>query len=172
MEFDDIISVSGKPGLYKILKAGNSGYIVQELRGSKKLVLGNQHRVSFLKEISLYTTSTEGSVPIQVLYEKIQKDPGLLPEKISDSLPAPRDAFGTGKQGGKDLYAPLKRLLPDFDAERIYPSDLKKFFKWYQVLIELDPKMDFSMKKENKKVKGDKEAKEKKKETNPEKKKQ
>ena len=136
MDFDDIISVSGKPGLYKVLKAGNSGYIVQELLGNKKLVLGNQHRVSFLKEISLYTTTTEGSVSIRELYKKIQKDPGLLPEKISDP--------------NSDLFASLEKIMPNFDAEKIYLSDLKKFFNWFNVLVGLEPNMDFNLKDDKK----------------------
>ena len=132
MKFEEIITVAGKPGLFRILKASKNGYIAENLDGSKKkLVLGNQHRVSFLQEISLYTNDAEGSVAISDLFQKIKDDNSLAVENPSDP--------------SLDLYDSLSKILPEYDEERIYPSDLKKFFTWYNLLIKLNPEMDFKV---------------------------
>ncbi len=138
MKFDEIITIAGKPGLFKIIKASKNGYIVEELEGKgKKLALGAHHRVSFLKEISMYTTTGEGSVPIQELYEKLQKEPSLMPEGDLKSEEV--------------LFSALGEILPDFDSERIYLSDLKKFYSWFNTLVGLDETMDFSSEEESEK---------------------
>lgn len=130
MKFEEIITVSGKPGLFKILKASKTSYIVEELNEKpKRLVLGNQHRISFLKEISLYTNTADGSVPIQELYEKMKADNTLVPDPKSSSE--------------EELFGFLERLLPEFDAERIYHSDLKKFYSWFKKLSTFAPDMDY-----------------------------
>ncbi len=130
MKFEEIITVAGKPGLFRILKASKNGYIAENLDGTKKkLVLGNQHRVSFLQEISLYTNDAEGSVAISDLFQKIKDNSSLVVENPSDP--------------SIDLYECLSKILPEYDDERIYPSDLKKFFSWYNLLISINPEMDF-----------------------------
>jgi hypothetical protein len=123
--FDDIVSVAGKGGLFKILKPTKTGYIVEELNDSKKkMVLGPNHRVSLLKEISIYTTDTEGAVPLNLVFEKIR-------EKHGQKLPcAPKDDSGT-------LFSFLGDILPEFDAEKVYHSDVKKLVSWYNLLSEI-----------------------------------
>ncbi len=137
MKFEEIITVSGKSGLFKILKANQNAYIVEEINDKpKRLVLGNQHRISFLKEISLYTTTSEGSVPIQELYNKMNQDPDLVPDE--------------GAVSEQDLFTFLGNLLPEYDADRIYHSDLKKFYSWFKKLKTLVPDLDYSSEEEEK----------------------
>ncbi|SHN19790.1 hypothetical protein SAMN04488057_11039 [Cyclobacterium lianum] len=121
MEFKDIATVSGKPGLYKILKPSRSGVILESLDDKKgKLVVGAAQRVSLLSEISIYTLTEEGATPLKEVLVKIEEE------------------FGgdTGLEGAdKDEYqAFMKHILPEFDADRVYASDVKKLISWYHII--------------------------------------
>jgi len=121
MEFKDIATVSGKPGLYKVLKPSRSGVILESLDDKKgKLVVGAAQRVSLLSEISIYTLTEEGASPLQDIMFKIEK------EFQGD----------TGLEGAdKEEYESfMKHILPEFDEERVYASDVKKLINWYHIL--------------------------------------
>jgi len=129
MEFSDIASISGKGGLFKILKPGKSGVILESMDAEKtKVVAGATHRVSVLHEISIYTTTKEGTVPLADVLRKIHAqfsgDPGL----DAESSPAELRAF-------------LKSVLPEFDEQRVYVSDIKKMVKWYGILLKEAPEV-------------------------------
>ena len=129
MEFSEIASVSGKSGLYKILKPGKSAVVLEALDASKtKVVAGATHRVSVLNEISIYTTTKEGTVPLSDVVKKINvqfgADLGVDPES-----------------GPNELRAFLKSVLPEFDAQRVYVSDIKKLVKWYGILLKEAPEV-------------------------------
>ncbi len=131
LNFDEIVSIAGKGGLYKILKPTKNGYIVEELKESrKKLVLGSNHRVSLLKEISIYTTDTEGAVALREVYAEIQK-------KYKIELPV--DA----KEDSDALFSFLKEVVPNFDSEKVYQSDVKKLVSWYGIITQEDPEISF-----------------------------
>jgi len=121
MEFKDIATVSGKPGLYKVLKPSRSGVILESLDDKKgKFVVGAAQRVSLLSEISIYTLTEEGASPLQDIMFKIEK------EFQGD----------TGLEGAdKEEYESfMKHILPEFDEERVYASDVKKLINWYHIL--------------------------------------
>ncbi|MEQ8361025.1 MAG: DUF5606 domain-containing protein [Cytophagales bacterium] len=131
LNFDEIVSVAGKGGLYKILKPTKNGYIVEELNDSrKKMVLGPNHRVSLLKEISIYTTDQEGAIPLKDVYEKIKS-------KFSDALPV------SSKDDSNALFSFLGGVVPEFDADKVYHSDVKKLVAWYSIILEEDPGISF-----------------------------
>jgi len=122
MKFEDIASVAGKGGLFKILKPSKSGVILESLDAKKsKLVVGADSRVSILSEISIYTYSEEGSEPLETVMKKIHSefdgDTGL--DKNSDP---------------DELKSFLKHILPDYDEDRVYVSDIKKLIAWYNNL--------------------------------------
>jgi hypothetical protein len=122
MNFKDIATVAGKPGLYKIIKPTRSGVILEALDEKKsKLVAGMSMRVSILNDISIYTLSEEGAEPLESVMKKIeanfQGDTGV-------------DASATDSE----LRAFLKSVLPDFDQDRVYVSDIKKLNAWYQII--------------------------------------
>lgn len=128
MEFKDIATVSGKPGLYKILKPSRSGVILESLDDKKgKMVVGAAQRVSLLSEISIYTLTEEGSTSLKDVLIKIEK------EFEGD----------TGLEGAdKDEYqAFMKHILPEFDADRVYASDVKKLISWYHILRKECPEV-------------------------------
>lgn len=115
MEWKDIAAVSGKGGLYKVIKPSRSGVLLESLDEKKnRLVAGATQRVSILKEISIYTTDAEGTVALCDLMRKIKAELG------SD--------LGVEPQADKDeLLAFLGRVLPQFDPERVYASDVKRW---------------------------------------------
>jgi len=133
-EFKEIATVSGKPGLYKILKPSRSGVLLESMDEKKnKLVVGANHRVSVLSEISIYTLTEEGATPLEDIMITIEKefegDTGLAPDADND-----------------EYKAFLKHVLPEYDEERVYVSDIKKLINWYKIIRQYEP--DLLKKKE------------------------
>ena len=122
MEFSEIAAVSGKGGLFKVLKPTRSGVILETLDESKKKMVVNIHsKVSILSEISIYTTDAEGARPLEDVMKKIHEefsgDTGLSSSSDPD-----------------ELKSFLKFILPEYDESRVYVSDIKKLINWYNKL--------------------------------------
>ena len=137
MELKDIASVSGKGGLFKIVKPGKTGVILESLDAAKtKLVAGGSQRMSLLSEISIYTTTKDGTAALldvlNAIKTKFGTDLGVTPESDSSKL----KGF-------------LKSVLPEFDEDRVYVSDIKKLVKWYSILLKEAPEA-FESKPESK----------------------
>ena len=129
MELNDIVSVSGKGGLWKILKPTRTGVILESLDDKKnKLVATGNHRVSSLGEISIYTMDEEGSKPLQDIFIKIFQE-------FADDTGIEKDASSEEYKGF------LKHILPDYDEERVYVSDIKRLVNWYNILLERAPEL-------------------------------
>lgn len=129
MTLDDIATISGKGGLFKVFKPAKSGVILESLDEAKtKLVATANHRLSILSEISIYTTTKEGTVPLAEVLKKIHASFG---DDIG--LDAEADA--------RELKSFLKSVLPDYDENRVYVSDIKKLVKWYGVLLKHAPEI-------------------------------
>ncbi|MGF1636353.1 MAG: DUF5606 domain-containing protein [Cyclobacteriaceae bacterium] len=123
MELKDIAAVAGKGGLFKIVKPTRTGLILEGFDEKKtKLVTGPNHRVSVLSEISVYTTDPEETLPLDTLLENIKKEFG--------------DDPGLDSKSDKDeLMAFMKHIAPNYDPDRVYPSDVKKIVNWYKILL-------------------------------------
>lgn len=127
MSLQEIASISGKPGLYKVVKPTRTGIILETIDEKKKKVVANANsRVSLLKEISIYTTSQEGSILLEQVLLKIKEVKGDTVEPISDE---------------KALFAFLGQVVPDYDADRVYPSDIKKLISWFNTLNKYFPEL-------------------------------
>lgn len=129
MELKDIAAVSGKGGLFKILKPTKTGVILESMDANKtRLVATIHNKVSVLEEISIYTNTNEGTVPLkEVLYkifEEFGDDTGL--DKTSDA---------------DELRSFMEHILPDYDHERVYVSDIKKMVTWYNALTKEAPEL-------------------------------
>ena len=129
MNFKDIATVAGKPGLYKILKPTRSGVVLESMDEKKtKLIAGMAQRVSVLSDISIYTLTEEGAEPLELVMKKIeaeyQGDLGL-DSNADDS----------------ELRAFLKSILPEFDTARVYTSDIKKLVSWYKLIRSVAPEV-------------------------------
>jgi len=127
MDLKEIASVSGKPGLYRVVKPTRTGIILETIDDTKKKLVANANsRVSLLKEISIYTTSDEGSINLAKVFETIKKIKG-------DSLDVATD--------NDSLYTFLGEIVSDFDKERVYPNDIKKLISWYNTLSKFYPEV-------------------------------
>jgi hypothetical protein len=127
MELKEIAAISGKGGLFKILKPGKAGVILESLDEAKtKLVAGGKERMSVLNEISIYTTTKEGTVSLLEVIKKIKKQFGA-------------EIGVTPESDNAKLKVFLKSVLPEFDENRVYVSDIKKLVKWYSILLKEAP---------------------------------
>lgn len=127
MDLKDIAAVSGKGGLFRILKPTRTGVILETIDESKmKLIANANSRVSILKEISVYTTSKEASLPLEdvflSIYSKFGKELNVTP-----------------KSEEQDLRSFLSSVVPDYDREKVYNSDIKKIVSWYSILVQHFP---------------------------------
>jgi hypothetical protein len=126
-DLSEIASISGKGGLFRVLKPGRSGVILESLDDKKiKLITGPNHKVSILAEISLYTTTEEGSVPLADIFVKINKEFGNDPGIDNKSTP-------------DELMSFIEYIIPEYDTQRVYPSDIKKLINWYHILLREAP---------------------------------
>jgi hypothetical protein len=128
MSLDKIISISGKPGIYELKTQTRGGFLTESLLDGKKLSVGLRHNVSVLSEIAIYTTTAE--MPLREVFEKIkEKEDGG--EAISH------------KASKDELEEYFFNLIPDYDEDRVYASDIKKVVQWYNIL-QRKGMMDFS----------------------------
>lgn len=123
MALEQILSVSGKPGLYRLVGQMKNGIIVEGLEDKKRFPVHGSAKVSALEEISIYTHEDE--VPLGDVFKKIYEN-----EDGKQALDHKSD------KGEIETY--FKSILPDYDPERVYVSDMAKVMKWYNLLIEHD----------------------------------
>lgn len=129
MTLEDIATISGKGGLFKVFKPAKAGVILEALDESKaKLVATPNHKLSLLSEISIYTTTKEGTVPLLEVLKKIQAEYGA-------------DLGLDAEADGSELKSFLKSVLPEFDESRVYVSDIKKLVRWYGILSTYAPEV-------------------------------
>lgn len=119
MQLEKIISISGKPGLYKLVSQLRNGFIIEDVTTKKKVSIGNSSQVSLLDNIAMFTSEKE--VPLFEVFENIAKKSGYK-EVISH------------KSADAELKAFMADALPNYDAERVYVSDMKKLAQWYNLL--------------------------------------
>lgn len=140
MTLDDIATVSGKGGLYKVFKPAKSGVILESLDEAKaKMVATANNKLSILSEISIYTTTKEGTVPLADVLKKIHTEYG-------NDLGLDAEADPT------ELKSFIKSVLPEYDESRVYVSDIKKLVKWYSVLLKYAPEILAPEEKKEEKV--------------------
>ena len=139
-DLTEIASISGKGGLFRIIKPGRVGVILESMDDKKiKIATNPNHKVSILADISIYTTTDDGSVPLEDILRKIHKefgdDPGI-----------------DGKSTADELISFIEYIVPEYDESRVYPSDVKKLVNWYNVLLREFPDFFKEEKKDEKKA--------------------
>lgn len=129
MTLKDIASVTGKGGLYKVVKPSRTGVILESLDEKKQKLVAHAHdRVSILDEISIYTTGTEGNVALQKIFNTMHEEFG--------------DDLGIDSKSSKEeIMSFLKHVLPNYDENQVYPSDVKKLVSWYNTLLKEAPEV-------------------------------
>ncbi|WP_439129315.1 DUF5606 family protein [Polaribacter sp.] len=127
MEFSKIISVTGKPGLFQVVSQSKNAIIVGSLTDNKRMAINATQNVSLLENIAIYTY--EEDMPLLDVFKAMYtKTEGK--EAISH------------KESGKKLEAFFADVLPNYDNERVYTSNIKKVIQWFNLLVKSG--MDFS----------------------------
>ncbi|WP_339628079.1 DUF5606 domain-containing protein [uncultured Maribacter sp.] len=133
MGLEKILSVAGKPGLYKLITQTRTGFVAESLLDGKRITVSLRASVSVLSEIAIYTLEEE--VPLREVFEKIQS----------------KEDGGKTSISHKDEKIKLEEyffeVLPNYDEDRVYVSDIKKVIQWYNILAD-NKITDFSSEKE------------------------
>lgn len=119
----DILSISGQPGLFKLISRGNNNVIVESILTGKRFPSFSTNKISSLEDIAIYTQS--GEVLLNEVFKKISENEDLIKTVTAKSSPA-------------DLKNFFTQVLPDYDEDRVYVSHIKKIISWYLLLKEKD----------------------------------
>jgi hypothetical protein len=119
MNLEKILSISGKPGLYALKVQTRTGFLAESLVDGKKISVGLKVNVSLLSEISIYTINEEK--PLTEVMRNI-----AIKENEGPAI--------SHKEDNATLVAYFTEILPEYDSERVYPSDIKKVLSWYNLL--------------------------------------
>lgn len=121
MKLSEIVSISGKPGLFLFINSSRVPYTVEELETGRRMPVFGREKMSLLSNISMYTT--EGEKPLAEVMQGMYETFG---EEIPDAQ--------TVSESAEALKTFMDKALPNWDQERIHQSDIKKLAKWYQIL--------------------------------------
>ncbi|MDG5492357.1 DUF5606 domain-containing protein [Psychroserpens sp. SPM9] len=124
MSLDKILSISGKPGLYKIVAQTRNGFVAESLIDQKKMAVNIHNNISVLSEIAVYTLTEE--LPLREVFKKIKAKENAQQTAISH------------KDSKDTLEEYFFEVLPDYDEDRVYASDIKKIVQWYNLLQKHD----------------------------------
>jgi hypothetical protein len=155
MDLSGILAISSYPGLFKMIGQTKGGIVVESLVDGKRMPAYTSQRILSLEDITIYTV--DGDVPLIEVFDKIAKK-----EKHGKSL-------DPSKVKIDELRDYLQGVQKDYDRERVYASDLKKLFVWYNLLSEKGLTKDAKEEKEANVAKAEKKAKSDKKESKPKK---
>ncbi|MFD0701730.1 DUF5606 family protein [Myroides pelagicus] len=119
MSLEKVLAISGKPGLYELLVQTRTGFIAESIADGKKSTVGLRNNVSLLSEISIYTYNDE--IKLFDVFKSI-----ATKENNGEAI--------SHKSANPELVAYFREVLPEFDEERVYASDIKKVLNWYNIL--------------------------------------
>jgi hypothetical protein len=119
IDLTGIIAISGQPGLYKVVAQSKNGIIVESLADKKRTSISSTAKVSSLEDISMFTTGEDKPVSeiMKAIFDK-EKGGAAIDPKSDD----------------KAIAAYFESVLPDYDKERVYTSNMRKLFTWYNGL--------------------------------------
>ena len=124
MDLSEIVSISGKPGLFKVAAKREDGLIVSSFDEDRKFFASaRMHMFTPLDNITIYTT--EDSESLSVVLQSMKKLQETTPPVSANS-------------GGNELKSYFKSVLPNYDEEKVYTSDIKKLIKWFEILDSND----------------------------------
>ena len=119
MNLEKVLAISGKPGLYLLKVQTRTGFVAESLLDGKKITVGLKSNVSLLSETSIYTNEAE--IPLAEVMRNI-----AIKEDNGPAL--------SHKETNENMTAYFLEILPDYDQDRVYPSDIKKVLNWYGIL--------------------------------------
>jgi hypothetical protein len=115
-----ILAISGQPGLFKLVTEGKNSIIVESLLTGKRMPAYSTSKISALADISVFTNS--GEIQLKELFVRMKESGKTFSEKLSSD----------------QLKNTFEEVMPEYDRDRVYVSDMKKIFQWYQLLSEKD----------------------------------
>ena len=118
----NILSITGKPGLYKLVSQGNNMLIVESLVDGKRMPTYARDKIVSLGEISMYTMGDD--IALSEVLTKLGEKEGLKTATIDPK-----------KASNDELHAFFAEVLPEYDRDRVYPSDIRKLVQWYNILV-------------------------------------
>ena len=128
----DILSITGKPGLFKLVSRGNNMLIVESLLDGRRMPTYGRDKIVSLGDISMFTDDGDDVTLSSVLESlKAKENAEICPVDVK-------------KASTKELQEYFAEILPNFDRDRVYPSDIKKLITWYNLLIK-SGNTDFSI---------------------------
>ncbi len=123
-----ILAISGQPGLFKMITESKNSIIVESLDTGKRMPAYSTSKISALEDIAIYTETED--VPLKDVFKAIhEKENG--------------GASISHKKSGNELKKYFSEILPEYDKDRVYTSDIKKVIQWYNILHEKEM-LDFS----------------------------
>src|SRR5690606_9974616 len=122
MGLEKILAISGKPGLYELITQTRTGFVASSLIDGKRLSLNLRSNISLLSEIAIYTLTEE--VPLREVFKKIQEKENGKKTAVSH------------KEENVKLEEYFFDILPDYDEDRVYVSDIKKVIRWYNLIVD------------------------------------
>ena len=144
MELKDFISVAGKSGLHTIVGKSKNNVIVESLKDKKRFPIFNTNKISGLSDISIYTYDEE--ILLSELFDRIQKK-------------YKKEAAISHLESAEELKKVFEELVPNYDQEQVYNSDIKKVFQWYNILHDTDNLIKEESKEEKKESSDDADTK-------------
>lgn len=121
---ETIMSIAGKPGLYKLVSRGKNNLVVETLDSTKrKMPVFNSSRPVSLADIAIYTQTDD--VPLMKVLLAVREKEEAKPCSINYK-----------KASGNELREYFAQILPDFDRDRVHDSDIRKLLQWYNILVE------------------------------------
>ena len=119
----EILAITGKPGLYKLVSRGNNMLIVESLVDGKRMPTYARDKIVALSDVSMFTNADD--VPLWQVLTNAGKKEELRPTQIDAK-----------KASNAELQAWFDAVLPDWDRDRVYPSDIRKLIQWYNILVK------------------------------------
>ena len=139
MNLEGIINVSGKPGLFKVISRSSNNVIIESLIEKKRTAIYSHTQANLLDEIGIYTYND--TIPLSKIFTKIATKTNCGP-------------YISHKSSKTELTSYFRDILPEYDEERVYISDIKKVIQWYNSMQSLKMiKLEKAKKKESKKTK-------------------
>ena len=135
MELKDFISVAGKSGLHTIVGKSKNNVIVESLKDKKRFPIFNTNKISALSDISIYTYDEE--ILLSELFDRIQNK-------------YKKEAAISHLESADELKKVFEEIVPNYDQEQVYNSDIKKVFQWYNILFDTDNLIKEESKEEKK----------------------
>jgi hypothetical protein len=122
MDLTGILSISGYGGLYKLIKQTKTGFIVESMVDQKRMQAFASSKISTLEDIAIFTET--GEIHFKKVLKTIFEQENGKPLSLNV------------KSSNEDLKAFFEKVIPDYDREKVYVSDIKKVVLWYNLLLE------------------------------------